>query len=322
MKTILLKIRKIILKRNYIAKLFTLVLSIIFWAYVSSTKTGEVRFKIPLEPKNLPTNLIAPELSGKHVLVAFDGKREYLKNLNVKNVRAYVDFKRIKIDKPVKYPIQIMKNEIPEEINFSYDKRGIILTVEKLIKKDVRIFPVIKGKPAEGYIAGRYSIIPGILEVSGPGSIIRNIDFLKTEPVSIEGEKDKVIKYVDVRNGILKKLDFRDTTFRVVVPVEKIDLLEKYEVPVVLRNADPLYEYEIVDSDIIVYLKLSGDVSMDEDDIELFIDMTNKNVKYLLKNADIVEKKFPISILFKKHRESIDMVSIDPERITVRITRK
>ena len=98
-----------LIKRDFLAKIGSLVLSVILWALISSNMMDKIKFQVPIEIKNPYENLTVSKMSSRNVHVIFEGKKELTKNITVKSVRAYIDIKNPEIGKPKKYPIQFLK---------------------------------------------------------------------------------------------------------------------------------------------------------------------------------------------------------------------
>src|SRR6056297_1596746 len=104
MNRIFEEINNIVNSHDLIPKLISLLLAVILWAYIVSTQVGEVKFNIPVEYRNLPKSLIVLEKEPPLISVVFKGKKDLLRNINTKNIKAYVNLKNPKRNKTTQYP--------------------------------------------------------------------------------------------------------------------------------------------------------------------------------------------------------------------------
>ena len=72
-------------------KIMCMLMAIILWAWIGNRQTGRLVLRVPIEYKNLDDRLVISEYSDKYVSVAMEGKKEYLKGVTEKNLKAYVD---------------------------------------------------------------------------------------------------------------------------------------------------------------------------------------------------------------------------------------
>jgi hypothetical protein len=93
MRRFLERLKALFSTRDFLPKMVCLALSIVLWAYISESKVGELTFRVPVVYRNLPTNTMVSFIADKTVPVIIRGRKEDLKNLQVKNIRAIVDFR-------------------------------------------------------------------------------------------------------------------------------------------------------------------------------------------------------------------------------------
>src|SRR5205823_9263325 len=65
----------------------------------------------------------------------------------------------------------------------------------------VPVEPSVEGRPAPGYVAGKARVDPDSVEVIGPESAVKRATEALTEPVSVEGARDRVREVVTI--GVL-----------------------------------------------------------------------------------------------------------------------
>jgi len=66
--------------RNLVPKMASILLSVILWAYISSSKSGDVRFKLPVTFEGLEEGYIVSKVSHRFVVVEVKGNKDELNN--------------------------------------------------------------------------------------------------------------------------------------------------------------------------------------------------------------------------------------------------
>jgi len=116
-------------------KIGSLLVAIILWVYVISGKTSEATFKIPITYQNLSSNLIVSEISHNFVNVVISGKANMVKSVESKDFRAIIDFKDAEAGIVKKIPVQLIKINVPENINVSTQKIEATVSLENIVYK-------------------------------------------------------------------------------------------------------------------------------------------------------------------------------------------
>lgn len=85
--------------------------------------------------------------------------------------------------------------------NVSLDPSSVRVKVsiaKKMSIRTVRISPRIEGQPKPGYLIGTVSVFPSTVSIQGEAGQVEGIEFLQTQPVSIEGATNTVEEEVDL----------------------------------------------------------------------------------------------------------------------------
>jgi YbbR domain-containing protein len=98
------------------------------------------------------------------------------------------------------------------------------LELEKSATRTIPIVPAIDGDPAAGFVVGRISSEPSTVQVVGPESHVRQVAEATTEPVEIDGKRDRVRDVVTV--GVA------DSSVRLVQPQNATVVVEITQAPV------------------------------------------------------------------------------------------
>ncbi len=323
MKVIKDRIMYVVRERDFLAKGVCLLLAVILWAFIISGKTEKLRYKVPLTIKNLPANMAVSGLSGRTAVIILEGKKEELKNVNIKNIRITIDLENASLGGPRDYPVQVEKQEVPEDISISLVDREVTLTIEKKEFKWVRVVPVITGEVGKGKIIIDKQVVPEQVMISGPRSVINDIDTIDTEEVSVENETGEIKRQVGLNAEKYKDVSFSEKNFTVRVLVTDLKDLEVITVPVGVKNAPREYEYEVKDREVEVYIRLAEKQSVAPGDVEAFIDAGKVNARLLLakEQKDTVVKDLPV-VVAGRNINTTDIISVMPKKVLVKITHK
>ncbi len=324
MKDFINKFKEKLNEGNLAAKILSLLLSIILWAYLASSKSGEIRFRIPVVINNLPSDMVIVDISSKSVIAVLEGKNDYLKNVNVKNIKAFVNLEKPVVNKMQKYPIKIRKNEIPVSINITLKQKNIKILVERKIAKRFRVIPDITGEVKEGSLLGDIIVEPAYVTIEGAQSAVEKIDKVFTEKISIDGRSGDIIKEVEIQKDDLEDVVLNPGKVKIIIPVIDYGNLYTIEVPVSVINQDIKYKYSIKNEIVKVHYKTEDNEKLSIDDFEANIDLKRINIKAKMARSkrNKITLSFPINVKLKNRKKGVDIISIIPEKILVNIIKE
>ena len=172
-------------------KLVSLVLAFSLWYIVAGERGTEIVVSIPLEFRNLPEGLEVIEESANQVDVRLRGSSEFLRALSPQAIQAAMDLSDVspgqntvylnasQVDTP--YGARVMR-VTPASVN---------LHVEALAERTVQVVPRVVGEPAAGFALANIRLEPSQITISGPASTLENLEQLTTEPISVEGLRER-----------------------------------------------------------------------------------------------------------------------------------
>lgn len=305
------------------AKGICLLLAVILWAFIMTGKTEKLRYKVPIVTRNLPANLAVTGLSGRYAMVLLEGRKDELKSVNIKNIKATVNMEKAEIGDSKAYPIQVEKLQVPEDVSISVVEPEVILTVEKKEDKWVRVVPAITGTAPKGKIIVDKTVLPERVRISGPKSVINDIESVDTEGVSVENETGELQRQVGLMKERYKDVTFNEKKFMVRVLITDLKDLVMVTAPVSIRNGAKEYEYEIRDREVEVYIRSKNNRPVAPGDLEAYVDAARVNLKALFEaeRKDTVLKELPVAIT-GKNINIADIISVMPKKVLVRITRR
>ncbi|MCX7821489.1 MAG: YbbR-like domain-containing protein [Brevinematales bacterium] len=181
--------KKIIInfKNEWKKILASLVIALIFWYSISKFEYVEKKVYLPILYRNLSSNLIIVEGMETNTAVIIKAKEDFFDNQNYTNLIkpiVYLENAKIGINS---YPIDIILNTPVQDISVKLQKDEIKLVIDELVSKDFEIKPNITGIPLRGYFVDDLILETQKIKIIGPKKVINSIDFIQTEPVSVDG---------------------------------------------------------------------------------------------------------------------------------------
>ncbi len=186
------------LTENIHLKALSLAIAVILWGIVSGERNTERAYLVPLEIKGKPQDLIITSNIPNFLDVRIQGARSFIMGLNPEDMAVQLDLSGLEVGRSI-FPITPDKMKVPRgvkvtRINPSY----VMLDVERLMQKTVKIKPEIRGKPAENFAVAAVEVTPTTVEIMGPESEVKGIAVLSTGTVDITGARKDVTREVPV----------------------------------------------------------------------------------------------------------------------------
>ena len=318
------KIMRLSRKFKIVPKLVCLFLSVILWAVIANRQSGRVLMRVPIEYKNLSDRLVISEYSDKYVSISLEGKKEHLKGLTEKNLKAYVDLSNPILGVSKNYSINFIRQQVPDNVTMNPSSREVTLTVERIRNKWVKVIPRIIGTPPAGKTVGKLKVQPEYVMISGAMPFLKEIDFVYTDDISIVDQGDDATRNIEINQNKYPDVIFSDTTVRVTIPFIKSENLYDLELPITVYNVDGRFSVEPVDAKVRVYLKSYDVAKYDVESIEAYIDAAGINFQQLIRdNVSSFEKAMPVLVRLKQGKNAVpELISVLPENAVIVIIKK
>jgi len=295
-------------------KVISLVLAFSLWYIVAGERGTEIVVSIPLEFRNLAKSLEVIEESAQQVEVRLRGSSDFLRALSPQEIQAAVDLSDAEPGEKTVYLT-------PDQVNTPYGVRvmrvtpaSVNLVIESLAERTVRVVPRVVGEPAAGFVLANIRLEPSEITVSGPASVLENLEQVTTEPISAEGLRETYSESLQVL------IDDPFVRPRGVNSVEVTLLVQEESIERTLRDvplsASPALPNASLATDS-VEVVISGPRSMVEDvrvedlDARVTIQDLAPGTHDLAPQVEL--KGSPVS--------GIEILRVVPERVRVRIDR-
>lgn len=200
------KIRRLtaLITNNFGLKLLAVIVSLGLWFVVNNITDPLDKVKF----NNIPVEILNEEKitnSGKvyeiidntdTVNVEVTGKRSVLSYITKDNIKAVADMEELTFMNTVGIEISSTRNNSELEFKGSID--SVKLSIEDMKRVQMIINTSTSGEPAEGYIVGNVSSSQNIVRLSGPETLVDQIDHVEAV-ASIDGYSSDISTNVELK---------------------------------------------------------------------------------------------------------------------------
>jgi hypothetical protein len=177
------------LTENLGYKLLSITLSLVIWAWLQSEQVIERRARATVDWQ-MPTGLTPVDEAPRVVFVTVSGPQGRVRALERRKLRYSIDLSEAEAG-----PVQVdLKDrplaELPDGLEVVQLAPPVIeLTLEKRLRRRVRVKPSIVGDPAEGWTVVEVLVEPPTVEIEGPQSLMRTATEVATDVIDLSGAR-------------------------------------------------------------------------------------------------------------------------------------
>jgi len=186
---------------NIPVKLLAILLSFCLWFVVSAPRrepVSERSFAAPLSLVRMPRDLVITTPVPDSVTVRLRGRATDLRALSSQNLEVTLDLNWVTSGE-AEITLGRQAIAVPPEIDVvSMEPSKVRFRVEQIRQKVVAVRPFLVGQPPAGYIPGDPTVNPDHALVSGPASLVRNLNEVATERIIMTGRTDTFVQNVTV----------------------------------------------------------------------------------------------------------------------------
>jgi YbbR domain-containing protein len=191
-------------------KVLSVGFAVLLWFAVSGEEEVERGLRVPLELQQLPAGLEMLGEAPSTVDIRVRGASGTLSRLGAGDVVAVLDLRTARVGRRL-YQMTPDHVRVPFGVQVSQVlPPTIAVAFEVSASKQVPVVPAVEGDPAPGYVVGKVTVDPPMVEVVGPQSAIARATEAVTEPVSVTEARGRVDDAVTI--------GFVDTSLRLKAP--------------------------------------------------------------------------------------------------------
>jgi len=298
-------------KRNIIEISVSVIIGIILWFFAITGKVYRVERYIDIVYMGIPDSLSFLEPPVKKIKAEIEADGRAIIFMNFFKPKLLLKFENPKRGKN-KIEVENLYLEIPgfirvNQINFKQKILSINLDVKA--EKEVPVSPRITGTPRAGYTV-KLKSSQTYVKLIGPSSILKNIDSIRTENVSVEKRE----KSFATKVGLLKPSEvvaLQPETALVYIEIEKISEKEFLNVPyIVLKPKD----YEIETEPERLFVRIKGPESLLEN-------LKKEDIDVIVNALNLTEGEFFIKPRVRLP-DRLLLSKIEPEVVRVKLFKK
>ena len=225
-----------ILFRNLGLKILALVISIVLWYVVLNINDPMISksFSCAVTVENSEAVASMGKtyeiVDGSTAYFNVRAARSIMKNLSATDFRAVADME--KLQDLTYVPIDVTATRYAGQVEIIKRTQNMEISTEDLMRSQYIISPSYEGTPAEGSVVGSISVSPNVLKVSGPVSIVQEIDKVGAT-IHVDGIatdiSDSVIPTIYAKDG--STIDTTKLTFNLTSVIVRAEILSTKEVP-------------------------------------------------------------------------------------------
>ena len=209
------------LSRNWLLKLLSLIIGASLWYFVVGEDRVDLSVNIPLEIRNLTTNLVIANQYKKDIEVAISGPRRIIQEMRQQNISLPIDLSKAQ---PGAMVIQNKADSIPLPQGITVlrvQPATITLLVDRLIQKDFTIEPVTKGNLPGDLALQKLTLRPSHITVTGPQSLLDKVQQLKTSVIHLDKlESSTTLQvHLDLNDALVKLIG--ETVIEVTADIQE-----------------------------------------------------------------------------------------------------
>lgn len=204
---------------NWGIKLISLALALILWFNITSKGKMEIALTVPLELKNIPARMAVVGDVPSYLEVRLEGPERLLRDISSdKEVSGSLDLSLARDGENI---VRVSPDDIkrPSGVAVTHlSPYEIKVRLESILRKTVRLTPVLHGTPAPGYRVASTVARPARIVLEGPAGVVRPLTTLQTMPIDIEGATKTITvePKLDYAGKPVKLLD-KDVSVRVAI---------------------------------------------------------------------------------------------------------
>lgn len=292
---------------NFGLKVLALTIAVGLW--VAGHRGIERAIEVPLEFRNIPSDLMLLDNRIDYVVLRFNGPRTLVSTLDPEDLKLSLDLSGAKPG-TVSYPLSAESFHIPRGITVARITPPVVhLRLEPILKRTLPVIVKLAGKPAAGYRLGQIVTQPTHVLVSGPVEDVQRLTSVETLPVDIDEGKGEIKRKVRL-SADGKPFSFMPDQVEITVAMEEEESIREF-VDIPVRAKDFTGSYTVTPP--VVSLKLSGAKSL-VDKLELKGDEVYLN----LSNLPAGEHDVP---LMMELPAGIRIIEQKPQRFRVQISK-
>ncbi|MDH7603509.1 MAG: CdaR family protein [Melioribacter sp.] len=264
------------MKNKIIPITFIIIFSLILWGSVTLSEYYVEIITVPVELIDLPQNYSPNYISDPEITLKVKAKGWELAKLILTGEHSFYVSAHHRIGK---FRVDL-RNEIENNLWLTSAFNVLEISppifeyeIDKTVTKKVSIKPNIKINFAENYdLVSDFVLTPSEVEISGPASILQNINYIETDSVVFNNVNEKIVHEINLKS--INGVNFSINKCKIEFDVQKIVERAFDDLFVEIRNVPPSKELNLYPGKVSVILR--GGINrlgkLTNDSIKVYVD--------------------------------------------------
>ncbi len=202
-------------------KIISLFLAFSLWIFVKGSMREEVDARAVVELREVPSHLIVTSVEPEAVNLRLRGFLSQLATLSPRDLRIIVDLRDATQGLNV-FKLHSTDLQIPRGVEvLAISPSQVEVRLSRVISKVVRIRPLIKGRPREGFTIKEIKVDPPYVMLRGNPEELDELTEVKTEEIDISGIDEGLYAEVPLQISNLRLKGEPIRKVRIKVEVER-----------------------------------------------------------------------------------------------------
>jgi len=185
------------------AKVLALVAALLLFLFNRFDSLQVKTFAVPLRLVT-DTTLVPAQEYDHRVRVTIRGTDDLVAGVTEADLEALVDYSGHQGEGVFNAPIQVTRRGAAAEsaaLEVTVDPIVMNLHLERKVVKTVPVHPDFVGEPGKNYQMSGFQVVPSVITVEGPRSVVDKVTAVNTEPIELRGKTDTFTLKARVETG-------------------------------------------------------------------------------------------------------------------------
>lgn len=299
--------------KNLHLRILSLVIAILLWLSLMSGEYQEFSVYTPVRLKNNMQGEFVAVTSDSHINVFAKAPQGIIRNLDYNSVNIEVDVASLGFGDTY-HRLSSSEIRLPAGLELvRIEPEGINITVDKLVKKSIKVVPTFIGDPHAGFLVGNVTVYPEYIEIQGAANKLSPISSIETKPVNLSGRNE----------GITYSIGMKDTDGVLSYTPEQVEVYVSFKENILTQTIEglPVSSANLAEN-LTAAINDNVNVTVRGRSDLLAHEALNKKVLFYVDMANIRETGSYTLKVESSKSDDYKVQKITPERIRVRVERK
>lgn len=233
---------------------------------------------------------------------------------SVSKVIANVDLTNVNSDIKTSVPIRVLDDKDEEVRGIEKEPNTVEIIMPILGTKNIPVRSRVKGTPLNGYSITNITMNPANIKIKGKKEILKDIEFLETEPIDVE--LISISKEVPVNVVLPEGVELMDQELKLFANIQVEKIIEKD----IELSTDNLTFINLDTRYVVDKTSLPETIKITVRGIESKVDnLTKKDVTFYCDLSGLEKGIHNVNVKVILH-DDIEFINIEPETVPITIT--